>query len=63
MVIMQTRREGYTPNQCGHTLTVNELIEYLSQFDGGAEVYTSHDDGYTYGSIKWQDMDEEFDEE
>ena len=32
---IEGRRNGYSPDQCGHTMTVQELIEYLEQFDGG----------------------------
>lgn len=45
------RRNGYDPEQCGRTLTVSELIEFLEQFDGETEVFLKHDGGYTYGSI------------
>lgn len=45
------RREGYNTEQCGRTLTVRELIEYLEQFDDDIKVYLRNDDGYTYGSI------------
>lgn len=49
---IETTREGYDPEQCGRTLTVGELIDILSEFDESTSVYLSHDDGYTYGSIK-----------
>lgn len=45
------RRDGYDTNQCGRTLTVRELIEYLEQFDDDTKVYLRNDNGYTYGSI------------
>jgi hypothetical protein len=44
-------RNGYSPDQCGRTMTVSELIEYLEQFDGNTPVFLKNDGGYTYGSI------------
>lgn len=44
-------RNGYSPEQCGRTMTVGELIEFLSEYDENRPVYLSNDNGYTYGSI------------
>lgn len=30
-ITLETRRNGYSVDQCGSTLTVAELIDYLSQ--------------------------------
>lgn len=51
VLYIEGRRNGYTPDQCGRTMTVRELIEYLEQFDEDAEVYLRNDGGYTYGNI------------
>ena len=48
---IEGRREGYAPDQCRQTMTVEELIAYLEQFDNDTEVYLRNDNGYTYGSI------------
>lgn len=48
---IEGRRNGYSPEQCGETMTVRELIEYLEQFDDDTKVYLSNDNGYTYGNI------------
>ena len=50
------KRSGYAPEQCGETMTVNELIERLEQIrewnDGGdLPIYLYNDKGYTYGEI------------
>lgn len=50
-VFIETTREGYSPEQCGSTLTVGELIEILSAYDEDLEVYFSNDKGYTFGAI------------
>ena len=44
-------RKGYSPSQCGYTMTVGELISYLEDFESDMPVYLSHDHGYTYGPV------------
>lgn len=56
---IEGRRNGYDTEQCGKTMTVGELIEYLEQFDEGAEVFLKNDNGYTYGSITESSFEEE----
>ena len=62
-VFIDTRRNGYTPSQCGKTMTVGELIEVLENFDEEAEVYFRNDNGYTYGSIIECDLEDQYDDE
>lgn len=57
-VMIENSRTGYTPRQCGRTFTVGELIEFLEQFDEELPVYLSNDNGYTYGSISENCMEE-----
>jgi len=53
-------RRGYSPEQCGKTMTVRELIDYLdNNFEEESLVYLSNDNGYTYGSITERDFEEE----
>lgn len=59
-VYIEGRRDGYSPEQCDSTMTVGELIEYLSQFNENAEVYLKNDNGYTYGSIDECSFEEEY---
>ena len=61
-VFIEGRRNGYSPEQCGRTMTVGELIGFLEQFDEDAEVFINNDNGYTYGSIT-EDSFEEREEE
>lgn len=58
-------RNGYSPDQCGKTFTVGELMAFLEDFDEDMPVYLNNDNGYTYGSIGMNDIweDEEEDEE
>ncbi len=60
---IETRRNGYGVDQCGRTLTVAELIDYLSQWGEDIPVYFSNDNGYTYGSINFDDINENEDDE
>ena len=62
-VYFKTKRNGYSTNQCGRTLTVGELIDLLGEFDEDAPVYFKNDEGYTYGNITRYDVEEgEFEE-
>lgn len=71
IITIDGRREGYAPDQIRSTMTVGELIDYLSQFDENSKVMLSNDNGYTYGSITYtsfeeieaEDEEEEEDEE
>ena len=56
-------REGYGIDQVRHTMTVGELIDYLSEFDEEAQVYLRHDGGYTYGGITMYSFEEDSPEE
>ena len=59
-IYIEGRRDGYSPEQCDSTMTVGELIEYLSQYNNNAEVYLKNDNGYTYGSIDEYSFEEEY---
>ena len=50
---------GYEPSQCGRTITVGELIDLLSDFDEDMPIYLKFDNGYSYGSIRYDDFMEE----
>ena len=55
-IFIKTRHNGYDTEQCGSTLTVKELIVILEDFNEDSPVYFSNDGGYTYGSIKYEDI-------
>lgn len=63
IVIIEARREGYSTDQIRRTLTVEELIEILEQYDGNTLIMLSHDNGYTYGGITSNDIDFRYVEE
>ena len=70
IITIEGRREGYAPDQIKYTMTVGELIDYLSQFDEDSPVMLDNDNGHTYGSISYDsfgeieqgDEEEEYDE-
>ena len=62
-VYLNTKRNGYGPDQCGHTLTVGELIDLLRDISEDTPIYFKNDNGYTYGSITKYDIEEEEEEE
>ena len=62
-LFIEGRANGYAPEQCGGTMTVGELIEWLEQFGEETPVYLSNDGGYTYGNITESSFFEKEDEE
>lgn len=64
-LLIEARRTSYSLKDCGRTMTVGELINWLEQFHEDAKVYLSHDNGYTYGPIEeydfteWNEQDDE----
>lgn len=58
-LFIEGRRNGYVPEQCGSTMTVEELIEFLGQYPDETEVFLCNDNGYTYGSITEGSFEEE----
>ena len=59
VVYIEGRRNGYGPDQCGKTMTVRELIDFLEMFDEEAKVYLKNDNGYTYGSVTESSFEED----
>ena len=58
IVFLNTNRTGYTPEQCGRTLTVRELIDELEQYNDDTKVYFKNDNGYTYGKLYFDTIEE-----
>lgn len=56
VLFINGNRNGYSPKQCGKTMTVGELIEQLCEYDEDTPVYLNNDNGYTYGSINEDDL-------
>ena len=60
---INANRTGYSPDQIRHTMTVAELIAALEEFPEDAPVYLKHENGYTYGGINWNDLEEDWSED
>lgn len=61
IVIIKAERTAYSKGDViRYTCTVRELIEQLEQFDDDSPVILSHDNGYTYGAIRYQNFDEQY---
>lgn len=60
---INANRTGYSTDQIRHTMTVAELIAALEEFPEDAPVYLKHDNGYTYGGINWNDLEEDWSED
>lgn len=59
-LFINANRTGYAPDQISHTMTVAELISALEELPEDATVYLKHDNGYTYGGISWNDLEEDW---
>lgn len=63
ILMIEGRREWYSPEQITDTMTVGELIEYLKQFDEDTKVMIDNDNGYTYGSITCSSFKEDYEDD
>lgn len=63
VLFIEGRRNGYSPDQCGRTMTVGELIRFLSNYDEDREVFLCNDRGYTYGNITADSITDDENEE
>lgn len=54
-IIIEGRRDAYSPTQVGETMTVGELIERLKEFDEDTLVFIGNDPQpygyYTFGRV------------
>ena len=59
-ILIEAQRQGYNPDQIHRTMTVEELIglleDFMVEFCEDVEVFLSHDNGYTYGGIEFEDV-------
>lgn len=46
-LFIEGSRSGYTPMQCGETLTAGQLINILEDFPPDMPIYLINDNGYT----------------
>lgn len=63
ILFIEGKRNGYNINQCGNTMTVGEMIDFLSNYDNDTKIYLKNDNGYTFGNIEENSIEESFDDE
>lgn len=63
VIIIEAQREGYSIDQCYKTMTVGELMYALQEYDEDTPIYFSHDNGYTYGSLREENIDVRYDDD
>ena len=61
-LMINAMRESYGKDDI-RTMTVGELRSFLEDFDDDTPVVLSHDSGYTYGGIRQDLIEEEYDDE
>ena len=61
VAIIEAQRAGYSIDQvAGRAIIVEEMIEWLQQFDKDSPVIVSNDNGYTYGPVRRSDLHNEW---
>lgn len=59
VVFLRGSWDGYTPDQCGETLTVDELIEELENYEEDMPVFINYTSDGIYGALSEVEYDEE----
>ena len=59
-LFLNTNRNGYSPAQCGSTMTVGELKELLDDYNDDTAIFFKNDEGYTYGSLDVSDIEDDY---
>ena len=62
-LIFNADREGYGTDQIRSTMTVGELIAFLEQYDEDTPIYTAHDNHYTFGGVREEMFENDYEEE
>ena len=57
-ITFEAIREGYSKSQVGSPLTVGELRTFLEDYTDETLIFLSHDNGYTYGTLRLSEVEE-----
>ena len=60
-IVFEVAREGYAIGHVRRPMTVGELKELLEDYEDDTVVILSHDNGYTYGTLRDCDIYDEED--
>lgn len=56
---IEAERQVYSSTDVRRTMSVGELISYLQDFPEDMPVILSHDNGYTFGGINYENFSED----
>ena len=59
VLLLNTHIDGYNVDQCNSPITVGDLISFLSDFEEDTPIYFKNDGGYTFGSLRYRDIEED----
>ena len=58
VITFEAEREGYTRGQVSAPLTVGELKQFLDDYSDDTLIFLSHDRGYTFGTLRLEEVEE-----
>mgnify|MGYP003314813145 CR=1 FL=1 len=58
VITFEAEREGYTRGQVSAPLTVGELKRFLDDYSDDTLIFLSHDRGYTFGTLRLEEVEE-----
>ena len=59
-ITFEAIREGYNKSQVGSPLTVGELKAFLEDYSDNTLIFLSHDNGYTFGTLRLNEVEESY---
>ena len=62
-LIINTSRDAYSVKDILNTMTVGDLKAFLEDLEDDTPIYLSFDNGYTYGAIKENTMEVDYEDE
>ena len=62
-LIINTSRDAYSIRDVHGTMTVGDLKAFLEDLEDDTPIYLSFDNGHTYGAIKENTMEVEYEDE
>ena len=62
-LIISTSRDAYSTEDVYGTMTVGDLKAFLEDLEDDTPIYLSFDSGYTYGALKENRMEIEYEDE
>ena len=57
-ITFEAEREGYSKSQVWNPLTVGDLKTFLEDYADDTLIFLSHDNGYTFGTLRLNEVEE-----